>query len=206
MALITTRPILSSARNPVVLALSVLAVACGSSSGASPTATAQSAATGTTGTAVRPSAQAVSLTLKDLPAGYQQTQGRAFSYPQSHYTSYAVTFGKSTSTAVPIVVKSNVARYINRKASISTYPSLVSHQASIKGYTKTGSVPKLGDESTTGTTKTEANGVPLTGYAVVFRRDVYIASVSVTGPKGTVSQKQANQLAFTIDHRITSGR
>jgi hypothetical protein len=183
--------------------------ACGSSSSASPTATAGPAATGTAGTTrtiVNPSAKSVSLTLKDLPPGFKQTEGREFSHSQSNYTSYAVTFGKPTTTAVPIVVKSNVAKFINREAAITAYPYLVGQQATSKGYTTTGSVPNLGDKSTTGTTKTESSGVPLTGYAVVFRRDIYIASVSVTGPKGTVSQEQANQLAFTIDHNITAGK
>jgi hypothetical protein len=150
-----------------------------------------------------PSPKAVSLTVRDLPKGFQQTQAKDFSHSYSGYTSYYVVFGKTTASPVPQVVKSTVALFPNEKAAVAGYPQIVSSQAFKKGFKKTGSVKGLGNQSTTGTMRTQVDNIPVSVYAVVFLRRQYVATVSVTGRTGTVTQSQANQLASTIDHRIT---
>jgi hypothetical protein len=184
--------------------LAVPLAACGSSSSSpSPTATSPAAQTATTS---GPTAKSVSLTLKDMPAGYTQTQGQATSLPQQQYTAYYVSFNNSANSPT-IVVQSKVAKFVNEKGATTAYPQFVGNAHQSGGFSQTGPVSGLGSQSTTGSkTTAHSNGTEIVQYGVVFQQGVFLASVTSTGPKGQVSQKKVNDLAFTIDKNIKSGK
>ena len=190
----------------LLLSLAIPLAACNSnSSSPSPTATSAAGAQ-TTATAGGATAKSVSLTLKDMPAGYTQVQAQAVSLPQQQYTAYYVSFNNSADSPT-IVTQSKVAKFVNLKGATSTYPHFVGNAHLSGGYSQTGSVSGLGSQSTTGTkTTTHSNGTQVVQFGVVFQQGVFLALVSSTGPKGKVSQQQVNALANVIDQNITSGK
>jgi hypothetical protein len=141
-----------------------------------------------------------------MPAGYTQTQAQATSLPQQGYTAYYVAFNNSKNSPT-IAVQSKVEKFVNEKGATTAYPQFVGNAHASGGYSDTGPVSGLGSQSTTGSkTTAHSGGTEILQYGVLFQQGIFLASVTSTGPKGQVSQKQVNDLAFIIDKNIKAGK
>lgn len=189
----------------VFLPLALLLGACGSSSTSTPAPTVSSARLATVPPGSGPSVQAISLTVKDLPAGFSQTQAQPGSNPELQYSSYFVTFSKATPSP-PTAVRSKVASYKNLKAAQQNYLHILQqNQLSTTAYQRF-PLTGLGNEATGGTHQSTNNGAAITTIAVVFRRGTYTGIVSMIGSKGTFSRQEVINLAHKIDQNIQSGK
>jgi hypothetical protein len=147
--------------------------------------------------------KSVSLTLKDMPKGFTQTDAKAYSATSSQVGQYFVTFTKEKPA---IAVKSTVTEFVNVRGSAPAYRQALGQAQKVPGYKNVKSVPKLGNQASTGSYKLQTGSGTITSIGVAFLQGSWVATVVETGPLGSFSQKQVIGYAQKISGRIKAGK